>query len=265
MTTWVRLVRSELLKVRTTRLWWALLLGVVGLTAVQAGVTAGFAGMDLGAGQGRAPGLDEPETIRSVYATAAFAGAYVLALVLGITGMTGEYRYQTATPTFLAAPRRSRVVLAKGVAQLLFGLLYGGVAVLVAVAVGGLVIAVRGHALGFGTPGLLRALLLGVVAVGLWALIGMGIGTLIRNQVAAIMVGVFVTFLLEPLVSLGLDALELGAVARWLPTNASSALTSPSETTLELLDWWAGGLAMVGYGVLFAALGVLLSIRRDVT
>jgi ABC-type transport system involved in multi-copper enzyme maturation permease subunit len=258
-------VRSELLKVRSTRLWWGLLIGVVGLSAVQAGATAGFAGVDLGAGQGTAPCLDEPETIRGVYASAAFAGAYIFALVLGITGMTGEYRYQTATPTFLASPRRSRVVLAKGVAQLGFGLLYGAIALAAAVLVGGVVIAVRGHDLGFGTPGLLRAVVLGVVAVGLWGLIGMGIGTLIRNQVAAIMVGVFVTFLLEPLLSLGLDALELGKVAQWLPTNASAALTSPSETTIELLDWWAGGLVMAGYAVLFAALGVLLSVRRDVS
>ncbi|HET7736685.1 MAG TPA: hypothetical protein VFK52_11955 [Nocardioidaceae bacterium] len=265
MTTWVRLVASELLKVRSTRLWWGLLLGVVFMSAVQAGVTAGFAGADLGAGQGTAPGLDEPETIRSVYATAAFAGAYVLALVLGITGMTGEYRYQTATPTFLASPRRSRVVLAKSAAQLVFGLLYGVVALATALLVGTAVIAIRGHDLGYGTPGLWRAAALAVLAVGLWAMIGMGIGTLIRNQVAAIMVGVFVTFLLEPLLSLGLDALELGRVAQWLPTNASSALTSPSETTIELLDWWAGGLVMAGYAVLFAALGVLLSVRRDVT
>ena len=178
MNTWMRLVRSELLKVRSTRLWWGLLIGVVGLSAVQAGVTAGFAGVDLGAGQGTAPGLDEPETIRGVYASAAFAGAYIFALVLGITGMTGEYRYQTATPTFLASPKRSRVVLAKGVAQLGFGLLYGAIALAAAVLVGGVVIAVRGHDLGFGTPGLLRAVVLGVVAVGLWGLIGMGIGTI---------------------------------------------------------------------------------------
>ena len=107
MSGWWRLVRSELLKLRSTRLWWGLLIGVVVMTAVQAGVTAGFAGVDLGAGQGTSPGLDEPETIRSVYASAAFAGAYIFALVLGITGMTGEYRYQTATPTFLASPRRT--------------------------------------------------------------------------------------------------------------------------------------------------------------
>jgi len=261
----MRLVRSELLKIRSTRLWWGLLIGVIALTAVQAGATAGFAGADLGAGQGRAPGLDEPETIRGVYAGAAFAGSYIFALVLGIAGMTGEYRYQTATPTFLASPRRSRVVLAKGVAQLGFGLAYGALALLTALVVGGVVIAVRGHDLGFDTPGLVRAGVLGVVAVGLWGTIGMGIGTLIRNQVAAIMVGVFVTFLLEPLLSLGLDALDLGNVAQWLPTNASAALTSPSEATLSLLDWWVGGLVMAAYAVAFAGLGVALSVRRDVT
>ena len=40
-----------------------------------------------------------PEAIRTVYASAAFSGAYIFAMILGITGMTGEYRYQTITPT----------------------------------------------------------------------------------------------------------------------------------------------------------------------
>ena len=41
MTAWSHLIRSELLKTRSTRLWWALLIGVVGMTAIQAGVSAG--------------------------------------------------------------------------------------------------------------------------------------------------------------------------------------------------------------------------------
>ena len=86
--------------------------------ALQAGITAGFAGVDPGAGQPGLPPLDSDEAIRSIYATGAFTGAYVFALILGVTGMTAEYRYQTATPTFLATPRRARVVVAKAVAHL---------------------------------------------------------------------------------------------------------------------------------------------------
>ena len=75
------------------------------------------------------PGSGDPATIRSVYATSAFTGSYIFALVLGVTGMTGEYRYQTITPTFLATPRRAKVVLGKAGANLVVGLGYGVVAV----------------------------------------------------------------------------------------------------------------------------------------
>jgi ABC-type transport system involved in multi-copper enzyme maturation permease subunit len=259
------LVRSELLKVLSTRLWWGLLIGAVLYAMVQAGVTAGFAGVDPGAGQPATATLDQPDAIRGVYASSAFTGAYLFATILGITGMTGEHRYQTLTPTFLATPRRGLVVVAKGVAHTVVGIGYGVAALAGTLVAGGVVIAVRGYDLGYGTPGLWRAAALGILAVGLWTLVGLGIGTLVRNQVAAVLVGIFLIFLLEPLVSFGLSALDLDAVARWLPSNASAALTSPERTVLDYLDWWVGGLALLAYAAAFTGVGMLLTNRRDVT
>jgi ABC-type transport system involved in multi-copper enzyme maturation permease subunit len=259
------LVRSELTKILSTRLWWGLLIGVALYTVVQSAASAAFAGIDAGAGQPTTPGLDSPETLRGVYAAAAFSGAYIFALVIGVTGMTGEYRYETVTPTFLATPRRVRVVLAKAVAHLVVGIGYGLVAVLCAFAAGGLVVLIRGHDLGLGAPGLWRAVALAVLAVALWTMVGIGIGTLIRNQVAALLVAVAVTFLVEPLVSLGLYAADLDAVGKYLPSTASSAMTSPPAAYGDLLPWWAGALVLGGYAALFAGLGVWLSVRRDIT
>ena len=104
-----------------------------------------------------------------------------------------------------------------------------------------------------------------MLAVGLWTLLGIGIGTLMRNQVAAMLVAVFVTFLVEPLATFVLAANDLDAVVKWLPTNASAALTSPGNAQLDYLPWWAGGLVLLGYAVVLSALGVLLSLRRDIT
>jgi ABC-type transport system involved in multi-copper enzyme maturation permease subunit len=259
------LVRSELLKIRSTRLWWGLLAGVVVFTAVQAGVTAGFAGVEAGAGQPATAGLDSDATIRSVYALGAFSGSYLFALVLGVTGMTGEYRYQTITATFLVSPRRARVVAGKALAHLLMGVVYGAVGVLAAFAAGAVVIAARGHDLGLDAQRLWPSVGLAVVAVALWTLIGIGLGTLLRNQVVAILVAVLLTFLVEPLVSLALAAVDLDKVGAFLPTNASSALMSPGNAFLDYLQWWAGGVVLLGYAVALALLGVVLSVRRDVT
>jgi ABC-2 type transport system permease protein len=259
------LVRSELHKIRTTRLWWGLLLGAVLYSLIQAGANAALAGRDPGAGQPATAALDTAEAIRTVYASSAFSGAYIFAMILGITSMTGEYRYQTITPTFLATPRRARVVLAKMAAHLGVGIGYGLTCVVAALLVGGTVIAIRGFPLGLGADRLWPSLGLAVVAVGLWTLLGIGTGTLIRNQVAAVLVAVFVTFLIEPLATFILAANGLDDIVKWLPTNASTALTSPGSTLLHYLSWWAGGLVLLTYAAVLAGLGVVLSARRDVT
>ena len=157
------------------------------------------------------------------------------------------------------------MVEAKLVAHLVVGLLYGLVGVLVALAAGGTVVAIRGYGLRLDAERLWPSLGLAVVAVALWALIGIGIGTLIRNQVVAILVAVFVTFLLEPLLSLALSAVDLAKVGAYLPTNAASALMQPGQTYVHYLPWWGGGLVMVGYALVLAGLGVLLSVRRDIS
>ena len=259
------LVRAEFKKISSTRLWWGLLLGAVVWTILWALLTAGFAGVDPGGGQPTSPGLDTAEGIRGVYATASFTGAYIFAMILGISGMTGEYRYQTITSTFLVYPKRTLVVWAKMIAHLGMGLVFGLVAVVTAIVAGGVVIVIRGFDLGFGSEDLWTSVGLGVVAVAIWTLMGIGIGTLIRNQIAAILVAVFITFLLEPLLTFGLNAADLGDVAKYLPTTASSALLSPAELGFAYLDWWQGGLVLAAYALLFAGLGTLLSLRRDVS
>jgi ABC-2 type transport system permease protein len=259
------LVRSELKKITSTRLWWGLLLGAVLYALIQAGANAAIAGSDPGAGQPPTAPLDTAQAIRTVYASSAFQGSYIFAMILGITGMTGEYRYKTITPTFLATPRRPRVVVAKMLAHLVVGMGFGLAAVLAALVVGGVVVVVRGYDLGYGADRLWPSIGLAVLAVGLWTLLGIGIGTLIRNQIAAVLVAVFVTFLVEPLATFILSANDLDAIVKWLPTNASTALTSPGGSFLDYLAWWAGGLVLLGYAAVLAGLGVLLSTRRDIT
>lgn len=259
------LVRSELHKIRTTRLWWGLLIGALLYSVVLAAANAALAGLDTGTGTVPSAALDTAEAIRTVYASSPFRGSYIFAMILGITAMTGEYRYQTVTATFLATPRRVRVVLAKMAAHLAVGLGYGLLSVPGALVVGGIIVRGRGYDLGLAADGLWRSIGLAVLAVGLWTLLGIGIGTLIRNQVTAILVAVFVTFLIEPLATFLAATNGLEAVVRWLPTNASTALTSPDTALLDYLTWWAGGLVLLTYAAALAGLGVLLSVRRDVT
>src|SRR3954451_4232649 len=105
-----RLVRAEWTKLFTTRVWLGLLLGGCAMAGGFAALFTGFAGQG-GQNNQALPGIGTP-----AYEQAAFAvstNATVLMLILGIIGMTQEYRHRTATPTFLVSPRRGRVVVAK--------------------------------------------------------------------------------------------------------------------------------------------------------
>lgn len=262
------LLRSELRKIATTRLWWGLLLGLV---AAWGGLTLLIALIAGSTSQGASfPGLDDPGTVRSVY-TAGLSTAYLFSLAFGVIAMSGEYRQQTITATLLAAPRRSRVVLAKLVAVALVGLGYGLAGALAGVAVGAPVIALRGYPTQLADGSVYRALAVATLAVALWAVLGLGVGTLLRNQVVALGVSVGVAWLAEPLLALGLNAAGLGSVARFLPGQATSAVTDPGDAaaagglSAALLPWWAGALVLLGYAALSGTLGALLTLRRDVT
>ena len=101
------LVRAEWTKLFTTRVWIGLLLGACVMVAGFTVLLTAFAGDEES-------GL--PPVGTEVYEELAFATAanvVVLFLILGIIGMTQEYRHRTATPTFLTTPRRGRVVVAK--------------------------------------------------------------------------------------------------------------------------------------------------------
>ncbi|HEX6246941.1 MAG TPA: hypothetical protein VFZ64_03645, partial [Nocardioidaceae bacterium] len=134
--------------------------------------------------------------------------------------------------------------------------------------VGGVTMSVRGHGLGLDADRLWVTNGLAVLAVAIWTVLGLGIGTLIRSQVAAIVTALLFTFLVEPLLTFALTAIEavdLDWLVRWLPSNASSALMAPGDVMLDYLDWWVGGLALLAYGLVLAGLGVVLSVRRDVS
>jgi ABC-2 type transport system permease protein len=247
-----RLVGAELAKLGTTRL----LYGVTAAMAAFAVLTV-IVGV-TSAGQEGNPSLSADSLpMLAGGPLIQLAGA---ALLLGILGMTGEFRHQTVTQTFLVTPDRGRVVAAKLIAYPLAGiaLALATLAVTVAVATGWL--AAEGIA-----PSMLDARLGSVVGVtllgaGLCGLVGVGVGALVRNQVAAL-VGTLVWILVvEGLLMSLLNASSLG---KWLPSAAAAAaITSPGGAHLSRL---AGTLLLAGYALAFALAGTRLVVRRDIT
>lgn len=246
------LIRAELLKLRTTRVPYGLLGAALALTVL------GVVGTILTAGRDGAPPIESTEAIRNVLG--AGGTATIFTLVLGILVVTGEFRHGTITQTFLVAPIRSRVVKAKLVAVLAAGFAFGALASLVTAVVSVPWLAAKDVSVSLLSADVAVPVLAVVASAALFGVIGVGVGALIRNQVAAIVVALLWQFVLESIV-VGL----LPDVGKWLPQGAARALAEETLADGNLLPPWAGGLVLLAYGAAFALIGTRLLVQRDVT
>jgi ABC-2 type transport system permease protein len=248
-----RLVRAEWTKLLTTKVWLGLLLGSCVLSGASALLLTVFAG---NAQSGIPPvGSSQYEQL----ALAAPANVIVLTLILGIIGMTQEYRHRTATPTFLTTPRRGHVVVAKLLAYTSAAVPFAVVVLAVTVVVVLVAVAARGSGLSWDGDDV-GVLVRSGLALVVYALIGVGVGALFRNQVGAIVGSLVYLFVVEPIIR------QIPATAgfyKWLPGGALEAVTATFRGP-ELLTAWQGGLLLLGYGLLAAVVGTLFAVRRDV-
>lgn len=263
----ISLVRAEFLKLRTVWSTWIL----YALSAVVVGGIAAIVGFAphrrQGVGvlfptRGSVPWFD---TVFSILAI-----ALDFALVLGVLVVTSEYRHKTVTPTYLVEPRRGRVTTAKLLVSGGGGLVVAVVAGIVGLAFG---FAVVGAGIGHSGEMLteFRHVWPGVAAAAvLYAVYGVGLGALLKNQAVSIVVGLGVTAVIEPILNGALPS-----VGRWLPSEAAQALESVTARPevrgglgadlVHLIPWWAGALVLLGYGVVLAAAGSFTTLRGDVT
>lgn len=259
----MRLVRAELQKLFTTRLWWVMLLSMLAYVGLSLGFFIAFAGQAGQGGMGGLPPRDTPEFARLAWGSG-LSGA-IFPMILGIVMMTSEYRYQTITTTFLTTPRRERVVAAKLGGGAVIGLAFGvAVMLLTALAVVPAVM-LSGGTFDFGDPFILRATGAVPAALALYTLFGIGLGALIRNQIGAILAAVGWVFIVEALLT---AVPPLHPVGKWTPGGAANSLLASFDMGLgasRLLPAWAGALVLAGYAVVFAAVASATTIRRDIT
>lgn len=267
--------RSELTKQFTTSMWWILgivLFVYVGMTA--GGLAATFGALASGSLPGGSAGSAQlpAEMLPPIIYSIATAVGYVFPLLIGTLLVTGEFRHKTLTPTFLATPRRGVALAGKVLAGAAMGILYAALAIVAAVGLGGAVLAVFGvdAQLGQGDTWALIGRM--VLAFVLWVLVGIGLGTLVRNQIAAVVGVLAFTQFLEPILrTIGGFVDGVSTLTRLLPGSASDTLVGASVyaslggQTGDALPWWVGGLLLLGYGAVFLLLGWLTSWRRDVS
>ncbi|GAA4120735.1 ABC transporter permease [Knoellia locipacati] len=268
----VNSIRSEFLKFFTTRLWWGLAIAMFfggALFAVILGIVLTLEPDPEAVARGQQVVGTPLQVANSVY-TAGLTIGYTLTLVIGIMQIGSEYRHKTVSSTFLSTPRRVRVMLAKVVALLGIGAIYGLISLVGSVVAGAIVLQARG-ADPFPGPEVLRALALSLLVLGLWALIGLGVGILIPNQVAALLIAVGVAWIIEPLAGFALGFWEFGRdhIVHFLPSQATNAIvegvTQGGSNAAQPLSWWAAALVLAAYAAVLSAVGTWRTVRQDIS
>ena len=247
-----QLIRTELLKQRTTRTFVAAVAAVPALVALVTWVVldaAGTNGNEPLSPDSLAQAVGSPHSIVTV-----------IALVLGILGMAGEHRHQTITTTFLAVPRRRDVVVAKLAAHALTGAALGLLSVAAA-----LVVAVpwlQTNDIAIHVDGDLAGISLGLVgASALYGALGVSIGALVRNQTAAVAVVLGWLLAVEGIIG---DVFAGSSFVDWLPVAAGREIVHAGGTSGGLSAPVAAAI-FTAYVAGFAVLAARLTLRRDVT
>lgn len=254
------ILTSEWRKVATTKTLWILTLASLAWSALNVALLV----LVIPTSSPDLDGLDPLMDSGYVMAIlAAAAGASIFVLILGVIGMTGEYRHMTITSTLLATPRRGRILLGKGLTYAVLGAAVAIANVITVVALTLLALAGKDHA--SIEPGMVGSVVLGVsLGLALFAILGVSVGALVKNQVAAIVVALIWMLLVEPLVGLLIDG-----SSKWLPGGALNAAmnvtTSADLSSTDVLPVWGGAVLLLAYAVVFATVASLTTVRRDIT
>ena len=245
-----RLIQTELLKQRTTR---TSLAGVAAVPLVAGLITVAVL---TTAGQDDNEPLGPGTLARVIGAPAGVIT--VMALMLGVFAMAGEYRHRTITTTFLATPRRRDVIVSKLIAQSLTGAVMAvlSLGVSLGIAVPWLISSdVSLHA----DAEVLRVIAGLVVSTALYGALGISIGALVRNQTAAAATALVWQLAIEGLIA---DIFHRYSFVRWLPAEAGRSMVRIGAG--DGLSSPVAVAVFVGYVVLLAMLSVRFTLRRDV-
>jgi ABC-type transport system involved in multi-copper enzyme maturation permease subunit len=246
------LIAAELLKVRTTRARFAYIGVIVLLSAIAVASEIG-------------PASAAERTLLSLQLRLVDAAgiAAVLALLLGITIVTAEFRHGTITPTLLAEPRRERVVAAKAAAGALLGVLFVLLAFVVIFAVALPWLSIVDAPVHLFDGDVVTRVAQLFLAGALWALMGVAIGVVVHSQVAAL-VGTLVWMFLGETLLWGLFSWTNtdGAIA-YLPFRALDAVDGTRGE--HVLAYGPGVAVSLAWIALLGAAGTVRTQRRDIT
>jgi ABC-2 type transport system permease protein len=248
MRTMLRLVRGEIRKLTTTKLPWGFFAVLIVIAGLDAAVVAFATDLD-GSKAFVATAADQKSLMAFAF------NAMIGTSLFGAIAVAREYGHHTVVPMFLTSPRRTRAALAQLIAVMTGGavLAFLGQA-LVAVGVA-LALPSTGHGFLLSAGELVRLFAATTLAGAIGAVLGAGLGALIRNTGGAVTIAVLVLFVVPPLVvQLFTDA------ASWIPPSLFAVISGVSPD----VSLWAALLVVSAWALVPAAAGLVAVQRRDV-
>jgi ABC-2 type transport system permease protein len=280
----VRLIRAEITKIRTTNTWWLFLIGMVVVTGLALLINGFGHHYELypppGQGdnaefQARAAEARTAAGLARIAADMLTSGQFfglLFAMIMGALVVTNEFFHQTATTTFMTSPHRSSVLLGKAVAAIVFGGLFWLMATVIDLIVTPIYLNSQHVSVSLTQWTVVRSVLLNLLGFAVWAVFGLGLGTLIRSQIGSVVTGIVLYLLGSISIAIIFNLIHNAYQHDWVlsaqvvaPAIASALMINPGQVFEHQPPHWVGGVVLFGYALVTGAIGLMLTRRRDIS
>jgi ABC-type transport system involved in multi-copper enzyme maturation permease subunit len=261
----MNILKSEFRKVVYTKSFYGYLLGAIFLALISS-IPAAFSINSLKS-QLDGASLMDPQLVAGIYGKA-IAG-YLFAMILGIAIIGNEYQTGQAVSTFLATPKRIRVLLAKLVVAACAGIFLLVVSTLIGFGGAYLGLSHYPHAK-TGLAIFVNLILASIISGAVIALMGVAIGALVRNVKVAQIGAIIWLLIIEKLIvvfwATGGKFLPSGLIVGMMDIHINLKSTE-RFLNISSANYFGVGtsvLLMLAYAAIFASIGSWVSLRRDI-
>lgn len=240
-----RALRAELIKLRTTRTFLALVGSAVALSLL---VTVLVTSIDSGLSQ---------DDLRQIFGSTDTSGLFIL--LLGAIGMAGEWRHRTIANTVLSVPQRLRLLAAKALAYAAAGVVLSLAVTVASIGIGTLILSGRGEET-LAIADVLDIVWRNLLVAAYFGAVGVCAGALIRNPPVAIVLMLVLSFIVDPaLLGLAYEVWKFGP----LGGAPSGVIQVAPDDTQDLLPLGIAMLVMAGWLAAFFAAAAATFTKRD--
>ncbi|KQO46396.1 MULTISPECIES: ABC transporter permease subunit [unclassified Frigoribacterium] len=267
-------LHSEVIKLRTLRsTWWCLSIMVV----IIVGFGALFA-LSAGLFQAGQASTEQQQQIVAQSVSVGVVFGQLVASILGVLVITGEFGTGMIRSTFSTVPKRLPAVIAKLVVIAVTLFVVSLVALVLTLLINSAILPSNDITVDFGDGALWRSVLGAAASIAFTGMIAFSLGAIIRNGAGAIAAAVGLVFVLPIIVQIFtafVDAAWVYTLAEIIPPNAAarlydyvvsgqSAMTLPSPDGALVLEPWSALLVLIAWVVVLFGLALALVKRRDV-